>query len=136
MEDCRPMSTPMITNWKKLSASDSQLVDATTYRQLIGSLMYLVNTRPDICFAVNTLSQYMVEPRSVHMVGAKHVLRYVVGTVDYGLDYVREMESVWLATQIQTGQDVLLTGKAPQGAASVWGQDLFPGSVGSRNQLL
>jgi hypothetical protein len=89
MEDCRPMSTPMITNWKKLSASDSQLVDATVYRQLIGSLMYLVNTRPDICFAVNTLSQYMVEPRSVHMVGAKHVLRYVAGTVDFGLDYVR-----------------------------------------------
>jgi hypothetical protein len=83
------MSTPMITNWKKLSASDSQLVDATVYRQWIGSLMYLVNTRPDICFAVNTLNQYMVEPRSVHMVGAKHVLRYVAGTVDFGLDYVR-----------------------------------------------
>jgi hypothetical protein len=42
-----------------------------------------------------------------------------------------EMELVWLATQIQTGQDAPLTGKAPQGAASVWGQDLFPGSVGS-----
>jgi hypothetical protein len=89
MEDCRPMSTPMITNWKKLSASDSQLVDATVYRQLIGSLMYLINTRPDICFAVNTLSEYMVEPRGVHMIGAKHVLRYVAGTVDYGLDYIR-----------------------------------------------
>jgi hypothetical protein len=89
MEDCRPISTPMITNWKKLRASDSQLVDATVYKQLIGSLMYLVNTRPDICFAVNTLNQYMVEPRSVHMVGAKHVWRYVAGTVDFGLDYVR-----------------------------------------------
>jgi hypothetical protein len=51
--------------------------------------MYLVNPRTDICFVVNTLSQYMVEPRNVHMVRAKHVLRYVVGTVDYGLDYVR-----------------------------------------------
>ena len=69
MEDYKPMSTPMITNWKKLSASNSQLVDAIVYRQLIGSLMYLVNTRPNICFSVNTLSQYMVEPRSVHMVG-------------------------------------------------------------------
>eukprot|EP00253_Pinus_taeda_P024462 PITA_24462 len=59
MEDCRPMSTPMITNWKKLHASDSELVDPTLYRQLIGSLMYLVNTRPDICFAVNTMSQFM-----------------------------------------------------------------------------
>jgi hypothetical protein len=83
------MSTPIITNWKKLSASDNQLVDATVYRQLIDSLMYLVNTRPDICFSVNTLSQYMVEPRSVHMVGVKHILRYVVGTMDFGLDYVR-----------------------------------------------
>jgi hypothetical protein len=46
MGDCKPMTTPMITNLKKLSASDSELVDPTLYRQLIGSLMYLVNTRP------------------------------------------------------------------------------------------
>jgi hypothetical protein len=87
MEDCRPMATPMITNWKKLHAFESQLVDSTLYCQLIRSLMYLVNTRPDICFAVNTLSQCMVEPRRVHRVAAKHVLRYLCGTVDYGLDY-------------------------------------------------
>jgi hypothetical protein len=62
MEDCRPMSTPVITNWKKLNASKSKLVDPTIYRQLIGSLMYLVNTIPDICFVVNSLSQFMVEP--------------------------------------------------------------------------
>jgi hypothetical protein len=89
MEDCRPMSTPMVTNWKKLSASDSQLVDATIYRQLIDSLMYLVNTRPDICFFVNTLNQHMVESRSVHWIGTKHVLRYIAGIVDFGLDYIR-----------------------------------------------
>eukprot|EP00253_Pinus_taeda_P019728 PITA_19728 len=81
------MSTPMITNWKKLYASDSELVDPTLYRQLIGSLMYLVNTRPDICFAVNTMSQFMCESRKVHWVVAKHILRYLQGTVDYGLDY-------------------------------------------------
>ena len=51
--------------------------------------MYLVKTRPDICFAVNTLSQFMMEPRGVHWVAAKHVLRYLAGTVDYGLDYRR-----------------------------------------------
>ena len=56
MMDCRPMSTPMTTNLKKLDASESELVDPTLYRQLIGYLMYLVNTRPDICFVVNTLS--------------------------------------------------------------------------------
>jgi hypothetical protein len=51
--------------------------------------MYLVNTRPDICFAVNTLSQFMVEPRRVHWVAAKHVLRYLRGTVEYGLSYIQ-----------------------------------------------
>ena len=64
-------------------------MDPTFYRQLIGSLMYLVKTRPDLCFAVNTLSQFMVEPRSVHWVATKHVLRYLSRTVDFGLDYRR-----------------------------------------------
>eukprot|EP00253_Pinus_taeda_P029427 PITA_29427 len=59
MEDCKPMSTPMITNWKKLHASESELVDPTLYKQLISCLMYLVNTQPDTCFAVNTMSQCM-----------------------------------------------------------------------------
>ena len=49
--------------------------------------MYLTNTRPDICFAVNTLSQYLVQPRWVHLVAAKHVMRYLKGTIDFGLYY-------------------------------------------------
>ena len=89
MDGCKPMSTPMTTNFKKLDASESELVDPTLYHQLIGLLMYLVNTRPDISFVVNTLSQYMVEPRRVQWSATKHVLRYIAGTVDYGLDYVR-----------------------------------------------
>jgi hypothetical protein len=50
------MATPKVTNLKLLSDSSLDLVDPTMYRQLIGSLMYLVNTRSNICFAVNTLS--------------------------------------------------------------------------------
>ena len=64
-------------------------MDPTLYRQLIGSLMYLVNSRLDLCFAMNTLSEFMVESRRVHWVAAKHVLRYLAGTVEYGLDYRR-----------------------------------------------
>ena len=65
----------------------SELVDVTHYRQIIGSLMYLTNSRPDICFAVNTLSQYLVQPRRVHLVVTKHVMRYLKGTIDFGLYY-------------------------------------------------
>ena len=89
MMDCKSMTTPMTTNLKLLS---SETVDATLYRHIIGLLMYLTNMRPDICFAVNTLSQYMVEPRRVHLITTKHVLRYLRGTVDYGLRYVANCE--------------------------------------------
>jgi hypothetical protein len=56
MMHCKSMAKSMITNLKLLSDSSSDLVNPTMYRQLIRSLMYLVNTRPNICFAVNTLS--------------------------------------------------------------------------------
>ena len=86
MDDCRPMSTPMITNWTKLHAFEGELVDPTLYHHLIGSLMYLVNTRPYLSFAVNTLSQFMVEPRRVHWTATKHILRCLAGIANYGLD--------------------------------------------------
>ena len=56
MEDSKSMSTSMVTNWKKLHASEGELVDPTLYRRLVVSLMYLVNSRQDLCFAVNILS--------------------------------------------------------------------------------
>ena len=68
MMDCKSMATPMVTNLKLLSDSSSYLLDPTMYKQLIGSLMYLVNTRSDICFTMNTLSQYTVDPRHVHWI--------------------------------------------------------------------
>jgi hypothetical protein len=49
--------------------------------------MYLMNTRPDICFSVNTLSPFLVEPKHVHLVSPKHVMRYLKGTLDYRLSY-------------------------------------------------
>ena len=92
MEDCRPMMTPMITNWKKIDTSEDDEADPTLYRQLIGSLMYLVNTRPNICYAVNTLNQFMVEPKRAHWATTKHVLRYLKGTIKFGLRYTKGNE--------------------------------------------
>ena len=54
--------------------------------------MYLTNTRPDICFVVNTLSQYMVNPKHIHLIGAKHVMRNLKVTLDYGLRYASSGE--------------------------------------------
>ena len=80
MIDCKAMNTPMASNMKLLSVASSEMVDATMYCQMICSLMYLTNTRPNIFFAVNTL-------RNVHLMVAKHAVRNLKGTVDYGLKY-------------------------------------------------
>jgi hypothetical protein len=58
------------------------------FRQIIGKLTYLAGgTRPDIQFSVNRLSQHLATPRKVHLEAAKHVLRYVAGTLNYGITY-------------------------------------------------
>jgi hypothetical protein len=89
MQDRRPMETPMVTNSTKVDACKSEEVDPTLYGKLISSLMYLVNTRPDLCFVVDKLSQFMVEPKRVHWMATKHVLRYLRGTVKFGLSYIQ-----------------------------------------------
>jgi hypothetical protein len=62
MLECKSMNTPMEAKLKLLVDTSSDLIDATLYKQIIGSLMYLTNTRPDICFVVNNLTQFLVDP--------------------------------------------------------------------------
>ena len=92
MLECKAMATPMDTHLKLLVDASSKIVDVTLYKQIIGSLMYLTNTRLDICFAMNTLSQYLVETKHVHLVDAKNVMRYLKGMIDYGLIYTRDRD--------------------------------------------
>ena len=80
MVGCKDMTTPMASNLKLLSDASSEMIHATMYRQMICSLMYLTNMRPDIFFVVSTL-------RHVHLMIAKHALRYLKGTFDYGIKY-------------------------------------------------
>jgi hypothetical protein len=87
MLKCKSMYTPMETKLKLLVDTSSKLVDATMYRQIIGSVMYLTNTRARYMFF---LESYLVEPRHVHIVAAKHMMRYLKGTLDFGLSYTRD----------------------------------------------
>lgn len=87
MGECNPCQTPMESRLKLSNRSTSREVDATMYRSLVGSLRYLVDTRPDICFAVGYVSRYMERPTQEHLIAVKHLLRYVAGTIEYGLVY-------------------------------------------------
>ena len=84
---CKAINTLMVKNLKLRNDDSLERVDVTLYIKIIFSLMYLTNTRPNICFGMNTLSQYTVEPRHVHLVASKHSMRYLKGTWDGGLRY-------------------------------------------------
>jgi hypothetical protein len=77
MTESKSMPTPMVMDLKKMSDANSREIDPHLYIHLIGSLMYLVNTRPIICYVVNLLSVFMSQPRQNHWIAAKHVLRYL-----------------------------------------------------------
>jgi len=63
------------------------LLDPTKYRHIVGALQYCMLTRPDIVYSVNQLCQFLYSPTSVHMTAAKCALRYLKGTLHYGLYY-------------------------------------------------
>ena len=83
------MTTPMELNFRKIcgSAARPALGNASEYLQLIGALMFLVNPRLDICFVVNTLRQYMVEPHHSYWIGDKSILRYLRGIITHRMRY-------------------------------------------------
>jgi hypothetical protein len=90
----KPIPTPMVMNMKKPNETSSDLcdIDPHIYRHMIASLMHLVNIRPDICNAISVLSQFMSQPRKTHWIAAKHVLRYLRGTISYGLRYASSLD--------------------------------------------
>jgi hypothetical protein len=86
MAQCNPCCVPM-ENRLKLTKNSGEVIDATRYRSMIGSLRYLVNTRPDLAYAVGVLSRFMEAPGKQHWAAMKQVLRYVQGTQGFGCTY-------------------------------------------------
>ncbi|KAJ3701279.1 hypothetical protein LUZ61_004984 [Rhynchospora tenuis] len=87
MDDCNPVCTPVESGTKLSRYDDGKAVDATQYRSLVGSLRYLMCTRPDIAYGVGLVSRYMEEPKTSHWKAIKRILRYVKGTLSHGLFY-------------------------------------------------
>lgn len=89
MLDCKPSSTPMEPRLKLLRDCTAMPVDATAYRSIVGSLRYLLHTRPDLSFSVGYVSRFMETPTAEHQAAVKRILRYVAGTVALGIHYKR-----------------------------------------------
>ncbi|KAK6147456.1 hypothetical protein DH2020_018368 [Rehmannia glutinosa] len=87
MDNCKPINTPVECRIKLSKYDGEEKVDPTLYKSLVGSLRYLTCTRPDILYATGLISCYMKNPTTAHMKTAKRILRYLKGTINYGLFY-------------------------------------------------
>ncbi|XP_028099981.1 uncharacterized protein LOC114299448 [Camellia sinensis] len=87
LTDCKTASTPLNPQTHLTPLDGHLLSDVTLYRQLVGSLVYLMVTRPDITYAGYIISQFMDVPRSLHYDALVHILHYLKGTMFHGLHY-------------------------------------------------
>ncbi|KAK6123667.1 hypothetical protein DH2020_042591 [Rehmannia glutinosa] len=92
MAKCKPVSTPMMFNEKLQQKDGAYQADASLFRSLVGSLIYVTHTRPDIAFAVSVVSRYMTNPSKTHFTAAKRILRYLQGTKKQGILYEKDDE--------------------------------------------
>ncbi|WVZ88060.1 hypothetical protein U9M48_034614 [Paspalum notatum var. saurae] len=87
MDDCKPIETPMATNIKLDPDESGIKVDQTLYRSMIGSLLYLCASRPDIMFSVCLCARFQADPKESHLTSVKRILRYLKHTPSIGLWY-------------------------------------------------
>ncbi|GJR12662.1 ribonuclease H-like domain, reverse transcriptase, RNA-dependent DNA polymerase [Tanacetum coccineum] len=90
MVDCNETKIPMDPGTKLIKTEGGELVDAMEYKSLIGRLRYLLHTRPDLSYSVGLLSRFMQEPREQHMKAIRQVLRYIKGTLNFGITYYKK----------------------------------------------
>ncbi|XP_071708988.1 secreted RxLR effector protein 161-like [Rutidosis leptorrhynchoides] len=82
-----PVDNPIVPSTVLTKVGSGEEVDAIAYKRLVGSLMYLTVTRPNLMYVVSLLSRFMSNPKGDHPLAAKRVLRYIKSTFDYGLVY-------------------------------------------------
>lgn len=87
MDESNCVQNPIVPGFKLAKDEGGDYVNKTFYKQLVGSLMYVTATRPDLMFVVSLLSRYMENPTKLHLQAAKRVLRYLQGTTDFGIFY-------------------------------------------------
>ncbi|XP_047320402.1 uncharacterized mitochondrial protein AtMg00810-like [Impatiens glandulifera] len=92
MKDCNSSKYPMEAKLQLGKDVEGNLVDPKEYRRIIGCLRYLTHTRPDISYVVDIVSRYTGKPTTLYQQAVKHILRYVKGTTNYGIQLRRGRE--------------------------------------------
>lgn len=98
LEKCNGVKNPMVPGSNRLSRQEKgKKVNATLFKQMVGSLMYMTVTRPDLMYCVCFISRFMSNPMESHMLAAKRILRYIKATAELGVFYKRDCQDELLA---------------------------------------
>ncbi|KAL8116648.1 hypothetical protein AgCh_022990 [Apium graveolens] len=93
LNDCNPTKYPMDPKLLITKDEGGVAVNSTEFKSLVGGLRYLVHTRPDLAYAVGIVSRFMERPTQMHLNAVKRILRYVKGTLNYGLVYSKDSKN-------------------------------------------
>jgi hypothetical protein len=99
MGDCNKVCSPIVPGYKLVKDEAGKAADATLYKQMIGCLMCILATRPDMAYSVCLAARYMERPTEMHVADVKRVLRYLKGTLSYEILY-----------KCKTGNELILQG--------------------------
>ncbi|MCH83109.1 copia-type polyprotein [Trifolium medium] len=96
MENCNAVSSPIVIGCKLVKNEGGKASDALSYKQMVGSLMYMLATRPDLAFSVCLVARFMERPTEMHVAAIKRIMRYVKGTIGFGLLYKKTTDDLQL----------------------------------------
>ncbi|GKB26041.1 retrovirus-related pol polyprotein from transposon TNT 1-94 [Tanacetum coccineum] len=123
METCDPVGTPMEIKDKLDLDQNGSPVDATKYRSMIGALMYLTSSRPDIVHATCLCARYQAKPTEKHLKEVKRIFRYLRGTVNTGLWKIVEMGTIGMylvKKDYQSGPDLFTNAIPVESDSTIW----------------
>lgn len=90
MEDCNKVCSPIVQGCNLVKGERDKVVDASIYKLMVGSLMYLMATRPDMGFSVCLVIRYMERSTEMHIATIKRIMRYLQGTLEFDILYQHE----------------------------------------------
>ncbi|CAL8085699.1 unnamed protein product [Prunus armeniaca] len=125
LKECKSVSIPLVATEKLSKEDGSGAANEEKYRKLVGSLLYLTATRPDVMYAASLLARYMHGPSNKHYGIAKRVLRYIKGTLDYGLHYMKGKKAVLVGFYDSDWGGSLDDSKSTSGYAFSFGSGVF-----------
>ena len=102
MQDCKGVKIPMPTNGHLCTDENGIDFDQKVYRSMIGSLLYLCSSRPDIMLSVCMCARYQAAPKECHIKVVKRIVRYLIHTPNFGIWYPKRSPLILLATPIRT----------------------------------